>query len=111
LMIGFDKHLSNINSDLIKENLRKSKGRWLSPFVFRLNIHKQTVSFYCFNMPATVSASSVNCNSLFRKDRRHALLLWSSRKLPEKVIDVCSKYKTTDLVKSIVKMSTFVVFS
>ena len=26
-MIGFDKHLSNINSDLIKEDLRKSKRR------------------------------------------------------------------------------------
>ena len=26
-LIGFDKYLSNINSDLIKEDLRKSKGR------------------------------------------------------------------------------------
>ena len=47
---------------------------WLSLSTSRLNIHKETASFYFFNIPATVSAASVNRHPLFKKDRRHAFL-------------------------------------
>ena len=53
---------------------REKQGAQVSPSISQLNIYKETASFYSFNIPATVSAASVNRQPLFKKDRRHAFL-------------------------------------
>jgi len=65
----------NTRPRAIQDPKGKAGGVEWSLSISRPNIHKQTVYFYCFNTPATVSAASVNRHPLFKKDLRHATLL------------------------------------